>query len=96
MQIPPHMQRIPGALTTAQHLSMTTLEAMMCEIWSQELGLSSIENDANFFDLGSKSVTVRSVQVHLQQRLQCLLPIALFYKYPTIKSLTFYLLHEID
>jgi acyl carrier protein len=71
------------------------LELLLVDIWSKELGIAQIGINQNFFDLGSKSLTIRKVQVELQKQLRYSVPITAFFSHPTVKQLAHYLTHEL-
>jgi hypothetical protein len=88
-------QQVPSTITTAEiDVKTSELEALLVEIWSKELGIAQIGVNQNIFDLGSKSLTIRTVQAKLQQRLQRSIPITLFFMYPRVNQLAYYLTHE--
>ena len=71
------------------------LELLLVDIWSKELGIAQIGINQNFFDLGSKSLTIRKVQVELQKQLRYSVPLNAFFSHQTVKQLAHYLTHEL-
>ena len=69
-------------------------EQQITSIWQEILGIESIGQNDNFFDLGGHSLQL----IHLQESLQVLLereiPITLFFQYPTIRTFARYLREE--
>ncbi|WP_289661659.1 polyketide synthase [Flavobacterium panacagri] len=65
----------------------TQLEKDIVKIWSEELKISSIGIDDNFFDLGGSSILAQKVTTLMRQQLSKELPVSKIYIHPTIREL---------
>lgn len=66
---------------------VTQLEKDIAAIWSQQLKITDIGTEDNFFDLGGSSVLAQKVTTLLKQRLSLEIPVSKIYIHPTIKDL---------
>ncbi len=74
-------------------------ENMMVEIWSEvlEMDKNKISISANFFQLGGHSLKANIIVSKIHKALQVSIPLAEFFKNPTIKALVEYILvNEMD
>lgn len=81
------MQHTSTASQLHYSASIPALQQMLIDLLSTELKIKGIQAHHNFFDLGCKSLTIRRLQVHLQQQLNCTIPIITFYSHPSIEAL---------
>ncbi|SHM42013.1 type I polyketide synthase [Flavobacterium saccharophilum] len=65
----------------------TQLEKDIAKIWSEELKITSIGIDDDFFDIGGSSVLAQKITSVLRQRLSIEIPVSKMYIYPTIREL---------
>ena len=65
----------------------TQLEKDIAQIWSDELKISSIGIDDDFFDMGGSSVLAQKVTSLMRQRLSKDVPVSKIYIHPTISEL---------
>lgn len=63
------------------------LEAIVAAAWAKALGVSTIEANDNFFDMGAHSLTVAEVHSRLQNELHCNIQLLDLYQYTTIRAL---------
>ncbi|WP_439482928.1 amino acid adenylation domain-containing protein [Cyclobacterium plantarum] len=75
----------------AIYLPETPEEKKLAEIWKRTLGLSSIDINDNFFDLGGHSLVAVKVMTLIEKDLGTRLPLSILFKYPTIKQLAAFL-----
>ena len=69
-------------------------EKMIAEVWKELLHLHSVRNDVNFFELGGHSLLMVQAQLKLNERFKKSLALVDLFKYPTIKLLANFLLHQ--
>ncbi|GER91658.1 hypothetical protein KDW_58200 [Dictyobacter vulcani] len=74
--------------------SVQDIQQILIDLVSAELNLKGIQGRHNFFDLGCKSLTIRTLQMQLQQQLNCTIPIITFYMHPTIEMLAQHLYRQ--
>ncbi|KAF2328719.1 polyketide synthase [Flavobacterium ginsenosidimutans] len=67
---------------------VTQLEKDLAKIWSEELKITEIGIDDNFFDMGGSSVLAQKVTTLIKQRLSLEIPVSKIYIHPTIKELS--------
>jgi aryl carrier-like protein len=65
----------------------TELEERLTAIWRDELSITDIGPDDNFFDLGGQSVLLIRVHHRLTRELKRQVPIVSLFRYPTIRAL---------
>ncbi|KRD61537.1 hypothetical protein ASE40_08380 [Flavobacterium sp. Root935] len=65
----------------------TQLEKDIAKIWSEELKISSIGIDDDFFDMGGSSVLAQKVTTLMKQHLSKDVPVSKIYIHPTIREL---------
>ncbi|MBW1655004.1 polyketide synthase [Flavobacterium quisquiliarum] len=65
----------------------TQLEKDIAKIWSEELKITSIGIDDDFFDMGGSSVLAQKVTTLMRQQLSKDLPVSKIYIHPTIREL---------
>ncbi|MFH7000353.1 amino acid adenylation domain-containing protein [Flavobacterium sp. FlaQc-57] len=65
----------------------TQLEKDIAKIWSEELKMSSIGIDDDFFDMGGSSVLAQKVTSLMRQNLSKDVPVSKIYIHPTIREL---------
>ncbi|PBJ08950.1 type I polyketide synthase [Flavobacterium sp. ACN6] len=65
----------------------TQLEKNIAKIWSEELKISSIGIDDDFFDMGGSSVLAQKVTTLMRQNLSKDIPVSKIYIHPTIREL---------
>ncbi|BDU27221.1 polyketide synthase [Flavobacterium sp. GSB-24] len=65
----------------------TQLEKDIAKIWSEELKISSIGIDDDFFDMGGSSVLAQKVTTLMKQQLSKDVPVSKIYIHPTIREL---------
>lgn len=77
-----------AALPDQGHAAPTTeLEQIIAEVLGQILQRPEPGVQANFFELGLHSLMAARVASALQQRLQCSVPLRVFFEYPTVAEL---------
>jgi acyl carrier protein len=62
-------------------------EEIMCEVWSEVLGLERVGIHDNFFELGGHSLLASRMITRLRHRLQVELPLRSIFEFPMISSL---------
>ncbi|GCE13513.1 condensation domain-containing protein [Tengunoibacter tsumagoiensis] len=70
-----------------------TLEQMLVEIWQQVLGVSELEVQDNFFDLGGYSLLMIQVQRQLQDLLHVQIALTDLFRSPTVQTMAHFLIH---
>src|ERR1017187_6161210 len=65
----------------------TPSEEALANIWAEVLGLSQVETDANFFDVGGDSLKAMEVIARVSEVLQVDLPLIAFFEDPTLTHL---------
>ena len=65
----------------------TTTEAKLVEIWTNILRLERIGVTDSFFELGGHSLIAVRLVAEIEKQLNCSVPVALLFKYPTISQL---------
>ncbi|MFD2942102.1 amino acid adenylation domain-containing protein [Flavobacterium notoginsengisoli] len=65
----------------------TQLEKEIAKIWSEELKISSIGIDDDFFDMGGSSVLAQKVTTLMKQQLSKDIPVSKIYIHPTIREI---------
>ncbi|MET7528682.1 non-ribosomal peptide synthetase [Streptomyces goshikiensis] len=68
------------------------VRARVAEAWRQTLAADSVDEDTNFFDAGGNSVLLTVLQKRLTDGLGIRVPIKEIFRYPTVASLTDYIL----
>jgi acyl carrier protein len=74
----------------------TSVEAVLCGIWSELLGVSAVGVEDNFFVLGGHSLLATQVVSRIRNELQVELPLGLLFSAPTIEGLAEALLQGED
>ncbi|SHM32598.1 amino acid adenylation domain-containing protein [Cyclobacterium lianum] len=86
--------KLPGPEALDQeaiYLPETPEEKKLAEIWKRTLGLSNIDINDNFFDLGGHSLVAVKVMTLIEKDLGTRLPLSILFKYPTIMQLAAFL-----
>ncbi|KXO12876.1 Peptide synthetase [Moritella sp. JT01] len=65
----------------------TELEAQLCEIWQDVLGLDKVDIQDNFFRIGGDSITAIRLTAITRQRINMDIPISLLFEHKTIANL---------
>jgi natural product biosynthesis luciferase-like monooxygenase protein len=63
------------------------LEATIARIWAEELGVTSLSIDQNFFDAGGHSLLAVQVQARLQAELARPVSLTDLFRYPTVRRM---------
>jgi hypothetical protein len=63
------------------------LEEMVADAWRQEIHLSEVGIDDNFFDVGGNSLTLVRIQHRLEAKLPGPISVVDLFRYPTIRTL---------
>lgn len=71
---------------TSQEEKNKTTDAIK-QVWSKELGITGIDVDDDFFDLGGHSMTAVKVMNGIEKEIGIKLPIAVLFENPTVRSL---------
>ena len=69
----------------------SSLSQMIISLWQEELGLSNLKIDDNFFEIGGHSLIVTKIYKKLQEKIKADFPIIKIFQYPNAKSLAEYL-----
>ncbi len=69
----------------------THLEKDLAEIWGDQLLISEIGIDDNFFEMGGTSLLSQKVATLMKRRLKKKVPVSKIYQYPTIAALSAYI-----
>ncbi|AEI41579.1 non-ribosomal peptide synthetase [Paenibacillus mucilaginosus] len=69
-------------------------EARLAAIWEEVLGISGIGIQDHFFEAGGSSLSLVKLSSMIKDEFHVSLPLTSLYKYPTIKLLSPFLLHE--
>jgi amino acid adenylation domain-containing protein len=72
------------------------VEAMMAELWTEVLGIESIEPDDDFFDLGGHSLLATQLISRVRAVFGADLPIRSLFEFPTLAGLTEVAVHSTD
>ncbi|HEU4766778.1 MAG TPA: SDR family NAD(P)-dependent oxidoreductase, partial [Pyrinomonadaceae bacterium] len=67
--------------------ALTDTEKILASVFAELLGIESVATNVNLFDLGVTSLHIVRAHNRLRMMLAETVPIILFFKYPTIKSL---------
>lgn len=79
---------IPSFTPTAGYIApRTSLEKMLAEIWSEELGIKPIGLHDDFFDLGGHSLSAARIIITINHALGKEISLQNFYQRPTIAAL---------
>ncbi|HEV3037468.1 MAG TPA: amino acid adenylation domain-containing protein [Candidatus Angelobacter sp.] len=65
----------------------TPLEEMVADAWRQEIHLTEVGIDDNFFDVGGNSLTLVRIQHRLEAKLPSPISVVDLFRYPTIRTL---------
>ena len=68
--------------------SVTPLQRVLAQLWSQELGRKSFQLDDNFFALGGTSLAAMQIVNVVQRQYRCRLPARVMFDFPTLRSLS--------
>jgi len=82
---------IPPTTTQIKHAPNTNLQKSLADIFKEELNLSDIDMQDNFFDLGADSLTLVNIYSKISQRLQVNLSMTELFNYPNLLSLAEFL-----
>ncbi|WP_281313837.1 non-ribosomal peptide synthetase/type I polyketide synthase [Polyangium sp. y55x31] len=85
--------RLPAPAPTAPRASAATsnLEASITSVWRDVLGLSDIDPDARFFEIGGHSLSLARVQAGLATELGVTVDVMTLMRLPTIRQLAAHL-----
>jgi amino acid adenylation domain-containing protein len=72
------------------------MEQIVADIWKEILHLEEVGIHDNFFALGGSSITLLKVNSRLEIKLEKSLPVVKMFKYPTVHTLSSYLLQGDD
>lgn len=95
-----HLSELPRLVTSTHSATpMNTpyvppqndLEQSVATIWQQVLQLERISTQANFFELGGRSLAMMQIANRLQETLKQTIPLVELFKRPTIKEMAAYL-----
>ncbi|MBC9929259.1 condensation domain-containing protein [Chitinophaga qingshengii] len=75
------------AIHTTYAAPVTPAEKEVAAVWSRILGYEQIGVDDNFFELGGDSLKVIMVAANIHKRLKVQIPVATFFRIPTIRQL---------
>ena len=67
------------------------MERLLAGIWSEILGVEDLGIDDSFFELGGGSLTLVRLQSMISERARRDIPIVVLFRYPTIRTLSSYL-----
>jgi acyl carrier protein len=84
----------PGSLTDKKTVYMpprNKIQETIGTVWQQFFGTDPIGMEDNFFDMGATSLDIIQVNNKLNETLAMEIPVAAWFRYPTIQSLTTYL-----
>ena len=65
-----------------------TLEAQLCAIWENVLGIAPIDVTDNFFEIGGDSFLALRIFIEIERLLDKILPLAILFQAPTVEKLT--------
>lgn len=68
-------------------LAESSLEMLVAKIWEDALGISPIDINHDFFEIGGHSMIAVQVMTSLEEELKIKLPISILFEHPTIKRL---------
>jgi acyl carrier protein len=74
-------------MTVSYAVPQTPLEQTIAEVWREFLKLDTVGVNDVFFDLGGHSLMLVLMHEKLQQRLDCEVPIADLFRFPTVRAL---------
>lgn len=77
----------PEWLTESDLAAVSPLEALILRTWEEILGQRGLTVQDDFFDLGGQSLQTIQVTSWLSARLNCEIPIATIFRYPTAAQL---------
>jgi len=72
----------------------TTMEQTVSRIWQQVLQQNKISIQANFFEIGGRSLAMMQIASQLQENLKQTIPLVELFKRPTIKAMAAYLTQD--
>lgn len=78
---------LPEWLTESDLAAVSPLEALILRTWEEILGQRGLTVQDDFFDLGGQSLQTIQVTSWLSARLNCEIPIATIFRYPTAAQL---------
>ena len=70
----------PGGL----HRPVSDLEQRLARLWSEVLGVSGVDVDANFFEIGGHSLLAVRLLVRIEAAFGCTLSLAALFRHPTV------------
>lgn len=80
--------RRPVIAATAHEQGVdSTIEGKMIRLWQEILHIEGVERSDNFFQLGGKSLQAEQIILWIQREFGVNLPVAFFYKNPTVETL---------
>jgi amino acid adenylation domain-containing protein len=65
----------------------TETEIKLTALWAEVLKIKSVGIDDNFFELGGHSLIAVRLTTEMERRLDCHVPVALLFEFPTIRQL---------
>jgi acyl carrier protein len=68
-------------------VAATPSEQLIASVWSELLGVESVQPDSNFFELGGHSLVAAQMILRLRQLFRCELPLQLGFELRTLKEL---------
>ena len=78
---------VPGQLNTQSNAPMTKIERLVAKCWEEELKVTGIGLEDDFFALGGDSQSALQMIFRVQEQLPPVLPLtALFFHDPTLKG----------
>ena len=77
------LEQVPEESVAAR----TDLEAALCALWAEVLGLEGIGIHHSFFDLGGHSIAVARVAARVQERLGVEIPLRVFFEATDVETL---------
>ncbi|HEX4954549.1 MAG TPA: amino acid adenylation domain-containing protein [Thermoanaerobaculia bacterium] len=76
-----------GALGRQHVPPSTSTEAVLCQIWEEELGVARVGIEDSFFELGGHSLLAIRVVSRIRERLEVELPLRRVFEHPTPRQL---------
>jgi amino acid adenylation domain-containing protein len=78
----------PGSARTGNQARGTDMEQIVAGVWRKVLGADQVGLDDNFFDIGGTSLLLVSVQARLQTLFNKRIPVADFFAFTTVRTLS--------
>ena len=86
----------PSASPSGNGRGGDEITRQLSRIWCDLLGLSAVDPDQNYFDLGGDSMLAVQMFVHIESRFRIKLPLASLFEAPTIRDLAAVIRREAD